>query len=127
MDDYIGDFKDVDDEITIDEPEESMLPTEMELAKFDFPKPSWGLPTNNDLLAEAKKRGFLHGRTPYNKLFSELFFKGGKVEFKDGVDENLKQKGWDYCRALMGSFNPKHEHKEAVCAMLLSEIVEVAQ
>ena len=31
MDDYLGDFKDVDDEITKDEPEESILPTDMEL------------------------------------------------------------------------------------------------
>ena len=96
----------------------------MDITKFNFPKPNWSLPTDKSLLKEAEKRGFLHGHTPYNKLFSALFFQGGKVEFKDNINKVFKEKAWPYCRALMGSFEPKHEHKEAVCAMLLYELVE---
>ena len=96
----------------------------MDITKFDFPEPNWSLQTDQKLLDEAKKRGFFNGNTPYNKLFSTLFFSGGKVEFKEGVDKKFKEKVWPYLRAFMGSFEPKHEHKEAICALLLSELVE---
>ena len=79
----------------------------------------------NDLLEEAKKRGFYDGNTPYNKLFSQLFFDGGHLLFKKDLDDNLKSKAWPYCRAIMASWEPKHKVKEAVCAMLMSEILEI--
>ena len=102
----------------------------MKLKDYDFPqvnKLDVAFSTFNtipELLEEAKKRGFLHGDTPYNKLFSKLFFMGGKVEFKRRVDRELQEKAWPYCCALMGSFEPKHEHKEAVCAMIMSELLK---
>lgn len=102
----------------------------MDLKTFPFPKATEldiafsTYDTNKELLEEAKSRGFLHGRTPYNDLFSELFFNGGKISFKDGVEEDFKNNAWPYCRGLMRSFAPKHEHKEAVCAMLMSELLE---
>lgn len=80
--------------------------------------------TNKELLAEAEERGFYNGNTPYNRLFSELFFGGGKVQFKDGIDEDFKNKAWAYCRSFMSSWEPKHEEKEAICAMIMSELLE---
>lgn len=77
------------------------------------------------LLEEAERRGFYNGDTPYNKLFSELFFKGGTLNFKKDVDPEFRSKVGAYMRALMGSFEPSHEEKEAICALLLSELVEV--
>jgi hypothetical protein len=94
----------------------------MELTKFKFPTTR---DTNKELLAEARSRGFYNGSTPYNKLFSDLFFKGGDIKFKDGLDEDFKNEAWKYCRSFMGSFMPKHEEKEAICAMLMSELLEV--
>ena len=82
------------------------------------------LKTNKELLAEAKERGFYDGNTPYNKLFSEIFFGGGRVKFKEGIDEDFKKRAWAYCRAFMGSWEPKHEEKEAICALIMSEILE---
>lgn len=102
----------------------------LDLKKFQFPKVSGAdmvFPTFNtipDLLKEAEKRGFLHGNTPYNRAFSTLFFDGGRVQFKKDIPEDFKQTAWAYCRAFMASWEPKHEHKEAVCAMLMSELVE---
>jgi hypothetical protein len=102
----------------------------MDLTKFDFAKVSevdMAFPTfrtNKELLAEAKERGFYNGRTAYNDLFSSLLFSGGKVKFKKGIDEEYRKKVWSYCRSFMGSFKPKHEEKEAICAMLMSEILE---
>lgn len=103
----------------------------MDLKTFDYPEIT-GLDiafstegTNPALLEEAKERGFYGNmHNPYCRLFSQLFFSGGKVEFKEGLDETFKVKAWSYCRALMGSFSPKHEEKEAVCAMLMSELLE---
>ena len=102
----------------------------MDLTKFSFPKVSGAdmvFPTfkaDKTLLAEAKERGFYAGHTPYNRLFSNLFFSGGKVKFKSNVDEDFKKTAWAYCRAFMASWEPKHEEKEAICALIMSEILE---
>lgn len=77
-----------------------------------------------ELLIEAEERGFNRSSNPYCILFSTLFFKGGRVKFKTGIDDDFKQRAWLYVRAFMGSWNPKHEHKEAISAMILSELVE---
>jgi hypothetical protein len=102
----------------------------MDLKTFEFPKvngASMAFPTLRaipELLKEAKERGFYNGNTPYNKLFSDLFFSGGKIQFKKDVNETLKAKAWPYCRAFMGSFEPSHEDKEAICALIMSELLE---
>lgn len=102
----------------------------MNLTKFKFPGISnidlafSTLRTDKSLLQEAKDRGFYNGHTPYNQLFSNLFFSGGEVIFKKKLDEKFKSDAWNYCRALMRSWEPKHEEKEAICAMLMSELLE---
>lgn len=101
----------------------------MNLAEYQFPELSKvdmafsALKTDKVLLAEAKERGFYNGRTPYNDLFRKLFYRGGQVAFKEGVNEEFKAKAWPYLRAFMGSFEPKHEEKEAICALLMSELL----
>jgi len=37
------------------------------------------------------------------------------------LDNSWKQNAFLYARSLMGSFVPKHEHKELVCAMIFEE------
>ena len=102
----------------------------MDLTTFKFQKADgvdMAFPTfqtDKILLTEATERGFYCGHTPYNKLFSKLFFDGGKVKFKEGINEEFKVNAWNYCRCFMGSFAPKHEEKEAICAMLMSELLE---
>lgn len=102
----------------------------LDLTKFAFPKLDAldmafsTLRADPALLAEARSRGFYNGHTPYNDLFSELFYSGGKVEFKKGVPEEFRKAAWSYVRAFMGSFAPKHEEKEAIAALLLSELCE---
>jgi hypothetical protein len=102
----------------------------MDLRTFKFPEVTGvdiAFPTfkvDKKLLQEAKDRGFYDGNTPYNSLFSTLFFKGGKVKFKKKVDKEYQERAWAYCRAFMGSWEPKHEEKEAICALIMSEIVE---
>jgi hypothetical protein len=102
----------------------------MNLHDFNFPKvdavdmafPTFG--ADPALLAEARDRGFYHGHTPYNKLAFTLFFKGGKVQFRKDVPEEFRERAWAYVRAFMGSWAPKHEEKDAICALIISEICE---
>lgn len=102
----------------------------MDLKEFKFPavdKIDMVFPTFDtipELLEEAKNRKFYNGRTPYNELFSQLFYHGGQVVFKSGIDEEYRKTVWQYIRSFIGSFAPLHNDKEAICAMLLSEICE---
>lgn len=103
----------------------------MKLIDYKFPEISQiemdfsTIKTCSTLLKEAKDRGFYGGNTPYNKKFSELFFNGGNVEFKSGINPEYKNAAWNYCKAFMRSWEPRHEEKEAICAMLMSEIIEL--
>lgn len=81
--------------------------------------------TDKNLLAEAEKRGFDDWNNAYSKHFSSLFFKGGTLDFKEDLDPEFKSKAFKYFKALASSFEPKHEHKMSVCAMLLSELVNL--
>jgi len=98
------------------------------LQKFKFPEvrdvdlafPT--IKTDKNLLMEAKSRGFYNGHTPFNKLFSTLFFNGGRIDIKNDIPEDFKEAALRYLKAFMGSWEPKHEEKEAICALILSEI-----
>lgn len=71
---------------------------------------------------EAPEEFKRHGGTEWNEIISYWFFNGlsEKVEFhpKKGVDPH---KAFRAIQSVIGSFEPKHEHKEAVCAYLLSQ------
>lgn len=61
-----------------------------------------------------------NGQNKWQKLVSAWFFAGvklGKVSPKEGIDT---KKALRHIQTIMGSFEPKHEHKEAACAYLLS-------
>ena len=79
--------------------------------------------TEESLLKEAEERGYLHGNKPANKIFATWFFNGVKSVKPKNVENS--EKGFKYCLSLMKSFAPKHEHKEAVCAMLIDEFIDV--
>lgn len=76
------------------------------------------------LLKEAKEKGFDKDDNPYNKLFSTLFYKGGQLNWKKDVSMERRELGGRYLKSIMSSFEPRHEDKEAVCAYILSELVE---
>jgi len=95
----------------------------MKLETFEFPKVTnidMAFPTFNtipELLKEAEKRNPQKGM----KKFSDLFFNGGKLEFQKDVKGTWKEKAYLYAKALMGSWSPKHEHKELVVGMIFEE------
>lgn len=81
-------------------------------------------------MADIPERFTHHNGTPFNNAVSMWFFKGGERDgrsiiidgktftAKEGVDAT---KALSAIKAVLGSFEPKHEHKEAACAYMLSE------
>lgn len=75
------------------------------------------LPHWNDIPDE-----FKHGNNEWCRIVSDWFFggipKGTEFTCKDGIDGKLALR---HLRAVLCSFEPKHEHKEAGCAFLMSQ------
>ena len=80
-----------------------------------------------ELLKEAEDKGFDEHSNPYNKLFNELFFRGGQLNWKPEVSMGQRELGGRFLKSIMRSFSPKHEDKEMVCAYILSELVTVKE
>jgi hypothetical protein len=74
-------------------------------------------------LSEAEAAGFGSNNSA---RFSNLFFNGGKLNLNRELDDEYISKGVSILKAVMGSFEPKHEHKSAVCEYILASI-EVKQ
>ena len=103
----------------------------MKLSNYPLPSPTnvdFAFPTYDTdarLLEMAQEQGFANLKNPYNELVSKIFFEGcGGLETKEGIPEEYFNKVFDYFKCLIRSWAPKHEHKMAVCAFLLSEIAE---
>lgn len=67
---------------------------------------------------------FKDGHTTWNALFNTWFYNGLKksqITVKTGVDKNNALRA---LKAIIGSFEPKHEHKEAGAAYLMSQWFE---
>lgn len=81
-------------------------------------------------LKECPEQFKVHDNTPYHKLFSKMFYSGltkneiAALHFRSG-DQLIKNKQLAYLQSIMASFEPKHEDKEAVCAWILSLIVDL--
>lgn len=63
----------------------------------------------------------------WHDLFNQWFFRGLKsleIEPKEGID---KQMALRHIKAVMGSFEPKHEHKQAGVAFLMSQFFKDAK
>ena len=85
-------------------------------ARVDHILPKW-----KDIPDEFKN---LNNGTKWNKLFSAWFFSGLtklKLTPKPNVDKDKAMRMISVC---MRSFDPKHEHKEAGVAYMLSEFFE---
>lgn len=90
------------------------------------------MPKYDTLPADFKR----HNGNAYCNAISHWFFSGGKFEHNvltiDGTDFHPKagvdaRKALRAIKAVLGSFEPKHEHKEAACAFMLSEWFDIEQ
>ncbi len=95
------------------------------VAKLEFAFSTFDTPPV--LLKEAKEKGFYNADTPANKMFNKWFFVGLETtpEFKKGVDEEKAQKAMNWAVCYMRSFAPKHEQKEAVCALVFDAALDL--
>jgi len=58
------------------------------------------------------------------KLFSDLFFTGGQIPVNKKLGKDYVENGIRIFKAIAGSYSPKHEDKEEVCAVILKAICE---
>lgn len=95
-----------------------ITPKEIDRVSAAFPTSTEGyLPEFSEIPEE-----FRRGRgTKWDKIFNKWMFSGlpDGTEFLpvEGIDPKLAVQHIRYC---MASFHPKHEHKEAGCAYLMS-------
>lgn len=68
------------------------------------------------ILAEAKEKGFGVNNC---KRAAELFYNGGNVNVNRELDKDYIAHGLRALKAVLGSFEPKHEHKMAVCEYII--------
>lgn len=71
---------------------------------------------------------FRRGHSKANDVVGTLFFRGGQLSdfglsLKAGIDPRAFHSA---LKAMLGSFDPKHEHKKAACAWLVSEYTEAS-
>lgn len=70
-------------------------------------------------------QNFKDHHDPYHKIVSNWFFQGldeSKIKAREGVD---RRDALLNIKAILRSYEPKHEHKIAGCAMLLAEWFEL--
>ena len=98
--------------------EEPFLPVDVTKLEAVFPgNVSRLMPPVEDIPEEFCK----YGGTEWNRIQSQWFFSGlnKKTEWvpKEGIDKNVALR---HLRTIQGSFEPKHEYKEAAIAFLMS-------
>ena len=80
--------------------------------------------TDPELLKLAQERGFHEMDNAYNQLAAGLFFGGASYTVRRDVEPGYRLKCVGYVNALLQSFEPKHEDKMAVAALVLHEVCE---
>lgn len=77
----------------------------------------------SNALKRANNEGFTgYSQTKWEKRFSSLFFRGGEFHLDHSLDKQYLENGKRIFLAIAQSFYPKHEHKTAVCALILKNI-----
>ena len=99
----------------------------MNLLTYDF-KTNWPETTDPALLELATERGFTNNygeQKAWIGLFDSLFFGGGKLAWKESISKEERAPLMSYFRQYMQGFDSSHGDKTAICAMLLSEVVDL--
>jgi len=60
----------------------------------------------------------------WKDMMEQLFFSGGRVEWNEQLPADYLLRGIKMFKAVIGSFTPKHEHKETVAAHILRSLCE---
>lgn len=98
---------------------EKLEPVEVSDVEFAFPADVRHLMPPREEIPEDFKFGTVR-MSPWAELMQVMFFEGAKLDFlapRAGFD---KVKALRHIRAVLGSFQPKHEHKSETVAYLMS-------
>jgi len=90
--------------------------------KLNIPKISGGLfEYPKDFFKEALSFEFpsYADEKEYSDIVNGLFFNGGKIPVGGGIDKEYQSRGIAMLKAIIVSFEPKHEEKVRVCAAIL--------
>ena len=94
----------------------AILPQEVDDMLIAFPAGIGHLmPKMEDIPLEFQK-----GHNKWHLFFNDYFFSGvDDLEFnrKEGIDSEM---AWRHIQCIIGSYEPKHQHKEAAVAYLMS-------
>lgn len=105
----------------------------MNLLTYKYHQRSKGS-TDPILLKLAKEREFREGfkadgnygkQKQWIDLFNGLFFRGGRLAYKESITVDEKSNVMSYLIEYMAGCDSDHNDKTAICAMLLSEIVDL--
>jgi hypothetical protein len=66
----------------------------------------------------------LPGDSKWEDVAMDIFYKGGTVPINMELDKEYLQLGMRMFSTVIGSWNPKHEHKQKVCGLILKSICE---
>lgn len=106
---------------------------EVDFERLEFPRVSdaqlnlGGYPEDwfKETLEKARAEGITgRGRSKYEEKFNDMFYRDGHLELNKSLDDDYLNRGVRLFDAIASSFKPKHEHKAAVCAMILRSIEE---
>jgi len=60
----------------------------------------------------------------WGDMASKLFFSGGSLPLNKSLPEDYLARGKRLLKAILGSWEPKHEDKEAVCGLILKSLCD---
>lgn len=96
---------------------EPFLPVEIDRVRGAFPASTSDLLPSADRIPDEFTQ--FRPNNKWSKLFGDRFYSGlESIEFfpKKGIDPEA---AWRHISAIMGSWEPKHEYKEAACIFLM--------
>lgn len=77
---------------------------------------------NEDWFHSVLKMSEKDGDPLFVRKASDLFFHGGTVDLDESLPKDYLTRGTRMVKCVLGSFAPKHEHKQAVVGYILQNI-----
>ena len=94
----------------------------MDLVTYNYPTGVLAKITDEELLDEAKKRGFYKSYCRWDDLANKFMLGEGRIAFKNSLPRAKHLVFIGFLSDYLTSFTAEHTDKVAISAMLLSEV-----
>lgn len=94
---------------------------QMNLSDYSYPTGVHAKITDENLLEEAKKRGFYKSYCKWDDFANKCLLGRGHILFKDAVPRTKQLFITGFITDYLTSFTAEHAEKVAICAMVFSE------